>query len=118
MAFVHCRRCHWEQDDFWSDSYNPFDSLMDWKQTLMDCLEAPPEDRVFTCGFEFVQEHMIPAKENEVGDFEIPFLDFLALEIQSQALSVKNMKWLTDEDFKNDPNPTCPVCGSTNLTVD
>ena len=100
------------------DSYNPFDSLMDWKGTLMTCLELPPEKRVFKCDFGFVQDHMIPAKEGEDGDFEIPILDFLAMEIQARALSVKNMQWMTEEDFRNDPNPTCPICGSTNLTVD
>lgn len=35
MAFVHCHSCSWQQDDFWSRSYNPIrwlvkNILMDW----------------------------------------------------------------------------------------
>ena len=26
--YIHCHSCPWEQDDFWTSSYNPFTVLM------------------------------------------------------------------------------------------
>lgn len=118
MTFIYCKECEWGQDDFWNEQYNPFDSLMYWKEILIKSLELPPEKRVFTCDIEFVSSNQISAKKNESGVFEIPLKEFLALEIEKSANSVRNMKWMTYEEYVNDPNPTCPICGSTNLSED
>ena len=40
MAFVHCHgvphgKCDWEQDDFWSWSYNPIETFIDYVKTYI-----------------------------------------------------------------------------------
>jgi hypothetical protein len=119
MAFVYCRQCGWEQDDFWSEDYNPFKSLMDWKDVLLNALKEPPEKRTIKFDIEFIRQYQLPCKgPNENGDYEMPIAEFLALEVHNVAESMANMEWLTAEDFKNDPRPSCPICSSTNLEVD
>lgn len=36
MSYLHCHNCGWEQDDFWSEHYNPIKSLRDWEKDLLD----------------------------------------------------------------------------------
>ena len=104
MAYVHCHTYGWSQDDFYSvDGYNPAKSLKDWN----DALCGPKLDKQFTDDAMFVRENG-PLTMREV----------IAREYEKYAKRIRNMRWVTWEQFKNDPHKICPQCGTENLDVD
>ena len=104
MAFVSCRKCGWEQDDFWDpNGYNPFKSLGGWKSELF----GPNLDQPFSIDSEFINDHgMISHRE------------FIAREFEKWAKKIRAMKWVTEEEYKaKNPTHLCPRC-KEKLTVD
>ena len=105
MAFIYCRDCGWQQDDFWSESYNPLRSLLDWEDLLLHGnLEAQ-----FTDDAEFVKQNG-PLTNRQL----------LRLELQKAIGSIMSMEFRTEQEFKKDnPNWVCPGClKSRSLEVD
>jgi hypothetical protein len=96
MSYLHCHNCDWEQDDFYSiDGYNPAKSLADWNEIL--------------CG-ERLSERMN-------GDGKT-FREAIAQDYEKFARRIRNMKWVTWEQWKAEPIKVCPKCGSRNLDID
>ena len=117
MAFVHCHSCPWSQDDFWEvDGYNPFrkDILEDWVKKMK---EGIADRKSIGMDQWWAQEAKIPYQPGKKG-VDIDFRDYLAWELRRKANNIEKMKWITWKDFKNDPNPVCPNCGSDNLDID
>jgi len=103
MSFVHCHKCHWEQDDFYSPKgYNPAHYLENWMKDL--CLNP---DEPFTGDSQWIREHGA-----------ITYRELIAREFECYARKIRTMKWITYEDFKNEPNKVCPSCGSNDLDID
>ena len=44
--------------------------------------------------------------------------EVLAREYEKFGKRIRNMKWITYDDFKNDLNKVCPKCGSKDLDID
>ena len=91
MAFAHCHKCGWEQDDFWSEGYNPFKSLQDWVPHLLefDKLETRfPSDN---------------KRDNRT------WREVLAQQCEDAARSIRMMHYMTFEDAVGSP---CPRCGN------
>jgi len=105
MAYVHCHLCGWSQDDFYSpDGYNPIKVLKDWN----DALFGPKLDKQFTDDSTFVRENG-----------SITTREVIAREYEKMASRIRNMKWVTWEEYKQDPNKVCPKCQSANhLDID
>jgi len=106
MAYLHCHKCGWQQDDFYSGSYNPAEYLLNWNEYLF----GKHRDRLdlqFSDDAEFLRENG-PITTREV----------LARGFEKFARRIRNMKWITNEDFINDPNKICPRCGSDQLDID
>ena len=104
--FVYCNACDWHQDDFYDQNYNPVKSLKDWD----DYLYGDKHDRldeVFSDDPEFVSMNG-----------RIYTRELIAREYQKYAKRIQNMRWMTYEDFKNDPDKKCPMCGSKELNID
>lgn len=98
MAYIHCHTCSWSQDDFYSpDGYNPIKSLSNWN----DALFGPKLDKQFSTDIMFIRKHGA-----------ITTREVIALEYERYARNIRNMKWITWEDYKEDPNKKCPRCGS------
>ena len=120
MSYLHCHSCDWGQDDFWdAEGYNPFDKgrIKWWREILIDGITGKEIQLSF--GSEFLLDHPdVPHTKGDHGDVLVDFRDFLALELEKAARSIKKMKWPTFEDYKNDPNKVCPKCGSSNLDID
>lgn len=106
MAFVYCRDCRWGQDDFYSESYNPAKSLLNWNTYLFG-KERDRIDEKFTDDCNFIR------------DFgNITTREFVAQKYDNYADRIRTMKWITWEDYKNDPHKVCPKCKSNNLMTD
>lgn len=99
--FVRCRDCGWEQDDFWSQEYNPIKSLEFAKDRLMEALMKPPPARTM---------------KGEIGPVEVRA--FLLWELSKMMDRVRGMHWWTVLDYESDPDKKCPQCGHRHLTVD
>jgi len=99
MAFLHCHKCGWEQDDFWSENYNPIKSLQDWMKDLL----TKDLEEVFGT--------------DEFTGYTVTWRELLAKECEKAAKAIRNMKWRTEKDYKESEDQTCPKCGSP-LDVD
>lgn len=104
MSFLHCHnpKCYWEQDDFWSESYNPIKSLQNWIESLL----SPKLDEQFTYDAAFLREYG-PISTREA----------IIKEIDKAGKCIRKMKWLKMEDWVKDGRPPCPNCGQP-LDVD
>jgi hypothetical protein len=105
VAYVHCHSCGWSQDDFYSvDGYNPAWFLLFWMKEL--CSENI--DQSFSNDSEFLREN---------GD--ITTREVIAREFEEYAQRIRNMRWVTYEQWKKDPDRTiCPECGQEELDID
>lgn len=107
MAYIHCHTCGWSQDDFYSvDGYNPAKSLKDWNEYLCGSRKEFL-DKLFSDDAMFLKENG-PLTTREV----------IAREYEKFAKRIRNMRWITWDQFKNDPHKICPACGVENLDVD
>jgi len=106
MAYLHCHNCDWEQDDFYSKTYNPASSLTHWNDYLFGS-RSNEIDRQFTDDSGFLEEFG-PLTIREV----------IARAFEKTAQDIRNMKWLTYEQWKDEPNKVCPKCGSSELDID
>ena len=99
MAYVHCHACSWEQDDFWSWSYNPIKSLWFRIQWL-----ARP--RIVT-----------------TDDGNVPIFSWRLLfrECVVVLRRIPQQHWWTTKSWQKhvarEP-PYCPDCGKLELDVD
>lgn len=103
--YVRCAKCGWEQDDFWSRyGYNPANFLVGLNDELFGNL-----DEVIRCG-EYVKGKPIRP--------DITVRERIANFYEHFANQIREMKWVTVDDFYNDPNKVCPKCGSDDLITD
>ena len=117
MAFLHCNNCTWQQDDFWeTDGYNPFrkDILEYWVEIMKEGIAG---ERTIGMDSGWVKETGLASVMID-GQSHVNFRDYLAWELERKAKNIKKMNWVTWEDFKNDPDPVCPNCGSNELDID
>lgn len=109
MAYLHCHNCSWSQDDFYDPKgYNPAEFLKSWNDVL--CGEDRHKiDEQFTDDAEFLRKNG-PLTTREV----------VAREYEKYAKRIREMKWITWDDFRNDKeeNKICPQCGSDDLDID
>lgn len=106
MAYVHCHSCSWEQDDFYHEGYNPAKFLESWNEYLFG-KKKDKLDEQFTNDKEFV------ANKGAITTREV-----IAREYEKFAKRIRKMKWITENDFRKDPNKLCPECGSEELDID
>ena len=98
MAYLHCHSCYWQQDDFWSETYNPIQSLQDWAKNLLD----PKFNESFTDDAGFIKEH---------GDLTLR--EVIEQECEKAARTIKKMIYRTEKEYKElNPNGKCPQCGA------
>lgn len=104
MAYLHCHACGWEQDDFWSEGYNPIKSLADWQDSLLE----KDIDGQFTDDSYFIKEH---------GN--ITLREVLAQEFEKGARRIRDMVYRTEQEFREkNPERNCPKCGKHDLDID
>ena len=98
--YIYCRSCKWEQDDYWSKSYNPLRSLLDWEDALLNQdLDAPCPGGL----------------DNGTHTWR----DVIITEIEHRATRVRNMQYRTPEEKRiKNPDDICPSCGKKTLATD
>lgn len=104
MAYLHCNNCDFSQDDFWSESYNPMKSVLDWENNLLNQdIEEP-----FSSDSWFNETYGNPSRR-----------EMLAREFEKQARRIRQMKYRTFEEYKQmNPERICPNCGEKQLDID
>lgn len=107
MSYLHCHDCDWEQDDFYYENgYNPAGYLKSWNNFLCG-KDSDRIDDQFSTDSNFVRENgPITTREG------------IAREYEKFAERIRNMKWITWEQWQAEPNKVCPGCGSRNLDID
>jgi hypothetical protein len=111
MSYLRCDNCGWEQDDFWSeDGWSPFCESTIKNLKAIACMGLRGEkiqlDADFSEGLEI--EHEIID-----GVAYVDFKDQLIWELDLIKRNILNMTWYTEDEFRGDPNPVCPQCGSS-----
>jgi len=110
MAYLHCHKCGWHQDDFYDEGYNPAKYLMDWNEYLFGERKSKLDEQ-FTNDSQFIKEN---------GN--ITTREVVAREYEKFARRIREMKWMSHEDFRKDykaGKAKCPSCGcSTEFDVD
>lgn len=108
MAYLHCHNCDWEQDDFWSKTYNPIHCLLDDESDLLnkDLSGDMRMDR------NFMKEHGF------VGKF-VTVREYILFRIEQIKKRIIGMKYRTMEEYKkSNPERICPICKQQNLDID
>lgn len=101
MARLHCERCPWSQDDFWSADYNPIKGVQFWEGNL---LKFEQLDQPGTNNAEFIRKH---------GDMTSRV--WIAQQLKKASKLIQDQVFLTPEQTKGQP---CPKCGHENLVID
>jgi predicted RNA-binding Zn-ribbon protein involved in translation (DUF1610 family) len=101
MAYLHCHKCGWSQDDFWNKSYNAIRFLLNWEDELLNekFKQKFPGDSEWRKRF---------------GD--ITYQEVIAQELERHAQTIRNMVWVTRDEFQADYDAgkaKCPKCGSS-----
>jgi len=113
MAYIYCPSCEWEQDDFWTESYNPVSNdLMGYHRMILNKALLDPTKRTVNLDYKYAKEVF------GVKDGKVKVTDLLAYEFDQAAKRIKNMHWLTEKDYKDELNKVCPNCGFTDLRID
>jgi len=116
--FIHCTKCDWCQDDFWSEEYNPVRREMERLSKLVEkAIDKENPEREYKTDRIMAAQRGMPFGVNEEGFAVIDIRDYIAKSLEVVARSVRKMHWLTKDDFDKDSNQRCPTCGSE-LTVD
>jgi len=111
MSFLHCHNCSWEQDDFWSiNGWNPFHKSR--IEALQNILRDGLNGKKTKLDLHFAEDIGIEYEEVD-GAAYVDFKEMILWELDRIKRIVLNMTWFTEEDFRNDPNPICPQCGSS-----
>jgi hypothetical protein len=143
MAFVHCHGtvhgpCNWEQDDFWSWSYNPIETFLDYVKTYIRprwvgtdryCVSTgklakflgtvrvierpwPHVDKACEAG------GVVPKTMREHQEFS---WSILGKRFIYMIRKFRTMRWWTWNSYvkaRNDGKAACPKCGNAKLCVD
>jgi hypothetical protein len=120
MAYAHCHNCDWSQDDFWHGSYTPLhgDHFESTRRDLLAGIQQRPEDRYHIMDKWFAEEAGLPYEDTPEGA-RVHLRDVLAWELERRAQNIREMKWWTEEDYREDlANNRCPKCDSDQLGVD
>ena len=105
MSYLHCsnKKCPWSQDDFWSESYNPFTYL-----------HKAYAERLLTADLDVPWSPGLCKSEAEAigrsGD--LPWRELLAKQAEDAALVIRTMRWRTRDEWIAAGSPGCPECGS------
>lgn len=110
MAYLHCHKCGWSQDDFYHKGYNPAEFLTNWNDELFG------ENR-------FKLDQPFPGDSQWVKENgAITYREVIAQEYEKFARRIRNMKWVNYDDFLKDKKEgiaECPSCNSkTDFDVD
>jgi hypothetical protein len=134
MAYLHCNRCGWSQDDFWQkDGYLPLDRREDMANRLMsnrwisvlnfdEILDDIPfsKIRIRRClryPFKFERRNLVQPESAliEYERLEVEPQAFVVAMLKQQIRRIEGMRWCTLEEFEADRKAGkafCPQCRS------
>jgi hypothetical protein len=108
MAFIYCDKCKWQQDDFWTERYNPASSFYDTvKEDILRHRLNEPLGNHFDS--QFLKDSNLVGKT---------WRDYFLWKVERIKSRILRMRWETEEQYRNDPDKRCPECGNTHLIMD
>ena len=118
MAYLHCHNCGWSQDDFWSEDdkgWSPFkpDRMADYKKDLF-------RDKIHM-DLNALREMGVKLNEVEKDDegYYMSGQNYVALELERMARSIRKMLVKTNEDWKKVQDTIkCPRCDKRDWDID
>jgi rubredoxin len=97
MAYLHCHRCGWEQDDFWDYNNRDYPIQQDHIEWLRDLLQKDTTNIQIDGG---------PLQCMDT-------CEVVAIELERMAKRIRGMHIKTFEEFKKVKNEfQCPKCGA------
>ena len=131
MAYIHCAKCDWLQDDFWSWKYNPLTKIWRDIKWLMIPKIIYLDDWIIKdiTDYTGISVHIFEKRpttqvsnDNELNGLRtIGRIDFyrkgvfswqwLFVEIVKDLKVGREMKWWTFKQLKRDRKSCCPKCG-------
>ena len=109
---VYCNEYAWEQEDFFDESFNPARFLSREFDEVLFGSKTDELKKTFYTG-EFVSGNPIHPNAKAVSGQEN-----IARWYEYFGRRIREMKWTTIEQFYDDPDKTCPKCGSRDLSTD
>jgi len=136
MAYLHCHKCGWAQEDFWNKDYNPLARLE--KDGVIDALLS---EKWLVVSAEWLRRTDFPFKyvrvlravrqreETEptvINQPESALIEYEQYEVEPKAYvahvlrqlvkNIEDMCWRTKAEWQRDKNngeANCPLCGSS-----
>ncbi len=116
MSYLHCHKCHWGQDDFWSWEWSGLRRFWKWSHRPFG---YNPLSLILEDIAEYWRPRMVSNPTNLVedkGPEEIHSWCMLLREVKRHASRLFNQPWWTQDQFRRDYDlgkAVCPKCGST-----
>lgn len=117
MSYLHCHKCSWEQDDFWSWEWQGLLRFWQWSRRPLgyNPLSLILEDIAEYARPRFIKYDSQWAEENGFRSNRIFSWHIMWWEIRIHFVRLFTQKWWTQKGFKKDydaKKATCPSCGS------
>jgi hypothetical protein len=135
MAYLHCHKCGWSQDDFWSETYSPLSRLIedgllssllsekwlvvdaDWLRHSGILFKDVRVSRLVRQRDEY-EPTLFGQPESalvECEQYEVEPRAYIVEELRRRAKNIEDMRWRTHAEWKKDYDSgkaKCPRCGS------
>jgi len=110
MSYLHCHTCHWSQDDFWDQNYNPITFLE--KNYTEEILNKDLWEVIKLDTFDDKRGRFI-------GMNSMTRENFICGEIEWALRRIKKMIYRTHQEYKEkNPEWRCPNCWNKDLDID
>lgn len=116
---LHCHKCGWGQDDFWSKDrkkgYSPFrEDTIDW------LFESLFKEKIHSDKYALADKgaKLADVVQDEQG-YYVSGQEFVALELEAMARNIRNMHIKTFDEYKEVKDRLrCPGCLAQGLDLD
>lgn len=110
MSYLHCHNCHWSQDDFWDEWYNPI--------TFLE--HAYKKELLTKDLWEVLTIDSFDNKRNKfIGMKPITREKFITDAFEQMISKIQRMIYRTNDEFKAmNPEGKCPNCWKKELDID
>jgi len=124
MAYIHCHKCGWSQDDFWEWDWTGIKRFWKWSYRPFgyNPVSLILEDIASYWKPHYIEYDKWIAKERGYKSAEVHSWRVMVSSIRTHARRLFTQRWWTYRSWKRDNTlrmANCPKCGdSENLDID